>query len=80
VGEVGLHRALADVEPLPDHLGGQALDRQGDHLVLLVGERFGAERGGRGPPSGLSQSLELGERLLAAPMGTACREQVRCVP
>ena len=38
MGEVGLHRMLADVEPSADRLGGQALDRQGDDLVLPVGQ------------------------------------------
>jgi hypothetical protein len=32
VGEVGLHRALANVEPLADRLGGQALNRQSRYL------------------------------------------------
>jgi hypothetical protein len=80
VGEVGLHRALADVEPFPDCLGGQALHGQGHHLVLPVGERPGTERGGRRPSAGFAQSLELDEGLLASPMGTARCEQVRCLP
>src|SRR5581483_7410015 len=51
-GQMGLDRAAADEETIPDLLGGQPLGRQLRHFPLPAGEGAGTENGVGGPPAG----------------------------